>query len=59
MPVLKSTTDKECDRFRRNEEAMQMLVDDLRDRTARAAEGGSETSFDIPKPIRDGDYPVS
>ena len=44
MPVLPSNTDRECERFTRNAEAMQALVDDLRARTAQAAEGGTEKS---------------
>ena len=44
MPVLKSTIDPASDRFKRSAEAMQVLLDDLRARTAQAAEGGTETS---------------
>ena len=44
MPVLKSLTDTKDERFTRNADAMQALLDDLRARTAHAAEGGNEKS---------------
>jgi 3-methylcrotonyl-CoA carboxylase beta subunit len=44
MPVLPSITDTGCERFTRNAEAMQVLVDDLHARTALAAQGGTDKS---------------
>jgi 3-methylcrotonyl-CoA carboxylase beta subunit len=44
MPVLPNNTDKECERFTRNADAMRALVDDLRAHTARVAQGGTERS---------------
>jgi 3-methylcrotonyl-CoA carboxylase beta subunit len=46
MSVLSSAADTECDRFRRNAEIMQQLVDELRARSDVAAEGGNEKSRD-------------
>lgn len=44
MSVLTSSIDTNCDRFRRNAEAMQALLEELRARSSAAAEGGSEKS---------------
>ena len=44
MPVFNSNTDTQCDRFTRNADAMQELLDDLRDRMAAASLGGNEKS---------------
>ena len=42
MSVLTSSVDTECDRFKRNAEFMQALLDELRERSGAAAEGGNE-----------------
>ena len=44
MPVLPSSVDASCDRFKRNAEAMQALLDDLRARITTASLGGTEKS---------------
>lgn len=46
MPVIPSTTDASSDSFRRNADAMQALLDDLRARTATAALGGGKKARD-------------
>ncbi|WP_300395247.1 carboxyl transferase domain-containing protein [Henriciella sp.] len=42
MPVLKSKLDAASAKFSANRQAMEVLVDELRTRTAQAAQGGSE-----------------
>lgn len=46
MAVLASSVDTEDDRFKRNAEVMQSLLDELRTRSDMAAEGGNEKSRD-------------